>query len=183
MRLSIVAGDERGGTLARPGALQAALRWFRRGLLPLVPGEAATRVDLISTDLVARFLVRLLERPPEARAIYQLAAGSSALPLGELLDVASDLCRDADPRWRRGQIIASVLASRAVFAAFRESVARSGDLVFNEVLASADSFLPVLLHPKRYATAAARRVWGGPLPLPDAREFVSRVVAQAIAAP
>lgn len=181
VRLSIVAGDEAEGALVRPGALHTALRWFRRGLLPLVPGEAATRVDLISTDLVSRFLLRLLETPPEPRAIYQLAAGSSALSLGELLDLATELCRAADPRWRRGQVIAPALAPRAAFTAFRESVARSGDLLFNEVLASADSFLPVLLHPKRYDTSAARRIWGGPLPLPVAREFASRVVGQAIA--
>lgn len=181
VRLSTVAGDEAHGTLARPGALQAAFRWFRRGLLPLVPGDTTTPVDLISTDLVARFLLRLLDRPAEPRAIYQVASGATALPLGELLDIAASLCRATDARWRRGQIIAPALAPRATFAAFRDSIARSGDLLFNEVLASADSFLPVLLHPKRYVTSAAERAWGGPLPLPPTRDFATRVVARAIA--
>ena len=183
VRLAIVAGAESDGTLARPGAFQAALRWFRRGLLPLVPGEAATPVELISTGLVSSFLLRLLSQPPAPGRICQLAAGAAALSLGELLDLASALCRDVDPRWRRGQIIPPVIAPHAAFAAFRASVARSGDLLFNEVLASADSFLPVLLYPKRFSTAAAERVWGGPLPLPPAHDFASRVLAHAIATP
>jgi nucleoside-diphosphate-sugar epimerase len=183
VRLAIVAGAESDGTLARPGALQAALRWFRRGLLPLVPGDAATPVELIPTDLVSNFLLRLLSLPAAPGGIYQLAAGPAALRLGELLDLASALCREADPRWRRGQILPPVLAPHATFAAFRASVARSGDLLFNEVLASADSFLPVLLYPKRFSTSAAEHVWGGPLPLPPARDFAARVIAHAIATP
>lgn len=183
VRLAIVAGAEADGALARPGALQAALRWFRRGLLPLVPGDTATPVELISTDLVSRFLPRLLDHPATPRAIYQLAAGPAALPLGELIDLAAAECRATDPRWRRGQIIPPALAPYATFAAFRASVARSGDLLFNEILASADSFLPILLYPKRLSTTAAERIWGGPPPLPPMREFAARVITHAIATP
>jgi nucleoside-diphosphate-sugar epimerase len=181
VRLSIVAGDESAGSLARPGAFQSALRWFRRGLLPLVPGDAASPVDLISTDLVSAFLLRLLSRRAEPGAIYQLSAGASALPLAELLDLAAGNCRAIDDRWRRGHIIPPVIADPATFADFRTSVARSGDLLFNEVLASADSFLPVLLHPKRFSTTAAERVWGAPLPTPSATVFATRVIAHALA--
>ncbi len=183
VRLSIIAGNEAQGSLARPGALQSALRWFRRGLLPLIPGDAATPVDLLSTDLVSAFLLRLLARPAAPHAVYQLSAGAAALPLGDLLDLAADHCRAVDPRWRRGQIIPPVLAPHATFASFRASVARSGDLLFNEVLASADSFLPVLFYPKRFTTTAAELVWGGPLPVPPARAFAARVIAQALATP
>ncbi len=181
VRIATVAGAENDGRLARPGALQTSLRWFRRGLLPLIPGDTTTRVDLISTDLVVVFLLRLLERTPVPNGIYHLTAGQNAITLGQLIKLTAGFCRSIDPRWQRQQIIPPSLCSPAVFTAFRESITRSGDALFTEVLASADAFLPVLMHPKSFATTATETVWGGPLPCPPPEEFVSRIITQALA--
>ena len=64
--------------------------------------------------------------------------------------------------------------------AHRATIAKSRDFLFNQVLESVDSFLPELFYPKRSATTRAELVWGGPLPLPDWREWVGRVVDYAL---
>ncbi|CAM3108867.1 SDR family oxidoreductase [Rariglobus hedericola] len=183
VRLATVAGSEIDGTLSRPGALHASLKWFRRGLLPLIPGASDTPIDLISTELVTRFITKLLNTAPTPHAIYHLSAGSHALSLSKLLELAASQCRMSDQAWRRGQILAPVIATKETFDAFRISIMKSRDLLFNEVLASADLFLPVLLFSKRFSTSQAEHIWGGKLPLPDPTTFVSRVVAAAIPTP
>lgn len=179
VRLATVAGSELDGSIARPGALQTSLRWLRRGLLPLVPGEPHTRVDLISSDLVARFILKLCANPHSPHAIYHLSAGDTALTLEKFLQLAASRCALKDTAWARRQILPPVIASQQTFALFRDSIAASRDLLFNEVLASADSFLPVLLYPKRFSTERAEHAWGGPLPHPDSTAFLTRVIDAA----
>jgi hypothetical protein len=41
---------------------------------------------------------------------------------------------------------------------------------------SVSSFLPMLLYPRTYDTSRAEALWGGPLPCPDWRQTVSRVL-------
>lgn len=183
VRLGIVGGRESDGQIGRPGALHAALRWMRRGLLPLIPGEPAAGVDLISTDLVARFVGRLLDLPAEPHRISHLAAGPGRLAIADLIRLGTEVFAETDPAWRTRQILPPVVAPRAAFAAFRRSVEQSRDLLFNQVLASAESFLPMLLHPKTFATARAEKIWGGPLPWPDAPTLVRRVVQSSVAEP
>ena len=59
---------------------------------------------------------------------------------------------------------------------FRRSVAQSGDLLFTRVLESTAAFLPMLLYPKVYETARAEQCWGGPLPHPDWRPVLEKVI-------
>ncbi|HYC71218.1 MAG TPA: SDR family oxidoreductase [Opitutaceae bacterium] len=180
VRLGIVAGRESDGRIPRPGALHAALRWMRRGLLPLVPGEPATGVDLISTDLVARFVDRLLAVAPEPHRLCHLTAGPARLSIAELIALGAGVFAAADPAWRTRQILPPVVAPRTAFAAFRRSIEQSRDLLFNQVLASADAFLPMLLHPKVFATGRAESAWGGPLPWPEPRTFAARVLGASL---
>lgn len=183
VRLGIVAGRESDGRIARPGALHAALRWMRRGLLPLIPAEPGAGVDLISTDLVAGFVERLLNLPAEPDRICHLGAGPGRLTIAELIQLGAETFAQRDPAWRTHQILPPVVAPRVAFTAFRRSVEQSRDLLFNQVLASADTFLPMLLHPKTFATARAEQAWGGALPWPDATTFVRRVLEASLAEP
>lgn len=183
VRLGIVAGRESDGHIARPGALHAALRWMRRGLLPLIPGEPTAGVDLISTDLVAAFVDRLLRLPAEPRRICHLGAGPGRLAITDLIRLGADTFAQTDPAWRTRQILPPVVAPRAAFAAFRRSVEQSRDLLFNQVLASAETFLPMLFHPKIFTTQRAEEIWGGPLPWPEATTFMRRVLAASLADP
>lgn len=176
VRLATVAGRARDGHFARPGAFHTTVRWLHAGLLPMVPGDDTTRLDLLPTELVSAFMLRLLERPAKPGGIYHLSHGAHGVPLGELLEFAAQRFSATSAAWRTGQILPPVMANRGAFADFCATVVKSRDFLFNQVLASVDSFLPELFFPKHYATARAEAVWGGPLPLPDWPEWIGRVI-------
>ncbi len=180
VRLATVVGGEHDGRLHRPGAFHTTLRWLHAGLLPMVPGDATTRLDLLHTGLVTGFIARLLDRPAGSAAIYHLSRGARAVPLGELLDLGAEKFSARNPAWRSGQIMPPALATRSAFEDFRASIIQSRDFLFNQVLESVDSFLPELFYPKRYHTARAEAVWGGPLPFPDWRPWMGRVLDYAL---
>jgi nucleoside-diphosphate-sugar epimerase len=176
VRLSTAIGGERTGAILRPGALHHALRWLSRGLAPMVPGTPESPVDLIATETAARFLARAARVAPAGVEVNQVAAGRRALPLAELIErTTAEFRRRLDP-WRRGQFDRPLIVDRETFELFRGSVRQSGDVLMGQVLESVASFLPALLHPKTYATARAEAVWGGPLPLSDIRDTLTRVI-------
>ncbi len=180
IRLATVVGDEGDGRLHRPGAFHTTLRWLQAGLLPMVPGDATTRLDLLHTGLVTGFISRLLAQPAGPAALYHLSRGPRAVPLAELLELAAEKFSARHPAWRSGQILPPVLASREAFDDFRTSIFQSRDFLFNQVLESVDSFLPELFYPKQYETARAEAVWGGPLPHPEWRPWLGRVLDYAL---
>jgi nucleoside-diphosphate-sugar epimerase len=59
-RLSIVAGSERDGSVRRPGALHHTLYWLYKGLIPMLPGQVDSPVDLISTEFAAAAVAALI---------------------------------------------------------------------------------------------------------------------------
>ncbi len=181
VRLATVVGSATDGGLHRPGAFHTTLRWLHAGLLPMIPGNEETRLDLLHTELVADFITRLLARPAQPQGIYHLSRGAQAVPLAALLDLGTEKFSAANPAWRSGQIVPPVLATRAAFDDFRTSIAQSRDFLFNQVLESVDSFLPELFYPKRYQTRHAEEVFGGPLPFPDWHPWLGRVIDSALA--
>jgi 2-alkyl-3-oxoalkanoate reductase len=180
VRFATVVGRVRDGGCLRPGAFHTTLRWLYAGLLPLMPGDDTTHLDLLPTELATDFICRLLEHPPQARGIYHVSCGARGVPLAELLELAAERFSLRHTGWRTGQILPPVVASRAAFEDFRRSVEQSRDFLFNQVLASVDSFLPELFYPKRYSTVRAESVWGGSLPLPEWRPWISRVIDAAL---
>jgi nucleoside-diphosphate-sugar epimerase len=176
VRLSTCVGSRQDGEIERPGAFHHSLRWLYHGLIPMIPGSSSSRVDLIPTDAAAAFLALAVQRPPSCVAIHHVAAGSRAAGLEELLEFLAGTFRDTHSGWRRGQIARPVIADASTFAAFQRSVTRSRDLLLGQVMESMDAFLPALLYPKTYETTRAERFWGGPLPLPDWREMLCRVL-------
>ncbi len=180
IRLATVIGSARDGHLQRPGAFHTTLRWLHAGLLPMVPGDESTRLDLLPTELLTGFVPRLLAHAPEPGGLYHVSCGAHGLPLGELLNFVAQKFATRNAAWRSGQILAPVLATRAAFEDFRASIVKSRDFLFNQVFESVDSFLPELFYPKHYATARAEGVWGGPWPRPDWREWIGKVVDYAL---
>ena len=159
-RLATCAGSHETGYVNRLGALHHLLRWMSRGLVPMIPGTESTPVDVISTDIAARWLTRAAVQPPEGLQVCHVALGRSAVPLGELLDtLIAELNTD-----RRRPVQRPLLVDQEAFTAFSDMVRLSGDALFARVQASAASVLPSLLYPKIYETENAERCWNGPLP-------------------
>jgi long-chain acyl-CoA synthetase len=72
------------GSLQRRSAFRFAYELVRRGLLPALPGSAATPVDLVTEDDAARAIVRLLFQP-RAHGAYHVAGGERAPSLGDVV--------------------------------------------------------------------------------------------------
>lgn len=175
-RLSTCIGGERTGYVHRFGAIHQSLRWLIRGLVPMVPAVDGSRVDLIATDVAARWIARAAEHTVNDLEVCQVAAGQQAIPLHDLVECAVAHLRGTHPGWKSGQIEAPVIVDTATFRLFERSVAQSGDVLFARVLEAAGSFFPALLHPKVYQTVRAEALWGGPLPLSDWRSTVRNVI-------
>jgi nucleoside-diphosphate-sugar epimerase len=176
-RLSTCIGDEHGGYVHRPGAFHHALRWIGRGLIPMVPGTDATPVDFVSTDLAAQWLAEAAARECTG-GICHFAAGGRAVPLRALLDFVVERLAS------RGRVVERpLIVDQETFRMFRTSVERCGDALLRRVLETSDTFLPSLLWPKVYRTENAERCWGGPLPHPDWRTLLERVLDSVLDRP
>lgn len=172
-RLSTCAGSHVSGYVHRFGALHHLLHWMSRGLVPMVPGSAATAVDVISTDVAAAWLARAASQDPLGLEVCHVALGQDAIPLGRLLDFVIPVLDEG----RRGRVQRPLLVDEAVFRSFNDMVGLSADALLSRVQASAAVILPSLLHPKVYETVSAERCWGAPLPHPDWTLLLSRVIA------
>jgi thioester reductase-like protein len=175
-RLSTCIGGERTGYVHRFGAIHQSIRWLARGLVPMLPAVEESRVDLMATDVAARWIARAAACPPESLEVCHVAAGDRAIAIHELVDAAVAHLRDRVAGWNSAQIEAPVVVDATTFELLERSVGQSGDALFARVLASARSFFPSLLYPKVYQTARAEQVWGGPLPLSDWRSTLGKVI-------
>ena len=155
-RLSTCIGGERTGYVHRFGAIHQSIRWLTRGLVPMLPAADGSLVDLIATDVAARWLARAVARPVTDLDVCHVAAGPRAIPVLELIAAAVAHLRTTVSGWADGQIEAPVIVDAATFELFERSVAQSGDALFGRVLVSARSFFPTLLYPKVYDTTARR---------------------------
>ncbi|MBL9154960.1 MAG: SDR family oxidoreductase [Verrucomicrobiales bacterium] len=154
VRLSTAAGGETDGRVLRPGALHHLLFWLWKGLVPMIPGSAEAKVDLISTEHAGRLIVAAAlarDVPP----VLHACAGLRAPALGELLAHLAGEFAGLSATWRRGSIMPPELVDGKTFALFGETVAQSGDLLFQRVLSDAKYFLPALSFPRIYDTAGA----------------------------
>jgi len=154
-RLAIVAGSEANGFVRRPGALHSALFWLYRGLVPMVPGTAESRVDLISTEFAAREVALLTCARVQPGRIVHATMGDSAPRLGELLDFLAGQFAARHQGWARGSIVLPDIVDATTFELFEAAVRQSGDALFKRVSEDARSFLPGLLYPRTFAASLA----------------------------
>lgn len=153
VRLSIVAGSERDGSVRRPGALHHLLFWLWKGLIPMLPGERDTPVDLISTEHAAKAVADRAQSPLVPGGVFHGCAGDAAPCLGELLDHLVPIFGESSAAWRNGNIVPPMIVDAETFALFERTVEASGDALFRRICRDSRSFLPGLLHPRRYATS------------------------------
>ena len=173
-RLSTCLGSERDGYVHRFGAVHHVLHWYLRGLIPMIPGHDDARVDVIATEVAAKWIARAAVVAPTDCRVCHVAAGDRAPTLRQLLDCVTDHVRAAHPG--RFRVEQPPIVDTETFALFRQSVEQTRDRLFLAVLRATDAFLPGLMRPKVYETREAEHLWGGPLPLSDWRSTIRRVI-------
>jgi nucleoside-diphosphate-sugar epimerase len=197
-RISLIMGSHATGFIHRTGAMHSLIRWFARGLVPMLPGLPTSTADLIATETAARCLAkaarasavcqvlsaRSLPSSPihhssfithHSPSIWHIAAGAHAPSLAELVDFVFEQF-SAQPAWRRKGIAKPPIVDQMEFDRFVQSAGACAHPALGEALKSINSFMPDLLYPKTYDTTRAQAMWGGPLPLPDWRATLQKVI-------
>lgn len=160
VRLSIVAGSEKDGSVRRTGGLHHALFWLWKGLIPMMPGAPETPLDLISTEYAARVVAACAMSAAEPGRILHASAGAASPQLGDLLECAGMIFAAKSSAWRQGSITPPMIVDAHTFALFEQTVEQSGDALFRRVCRDSKSFLPGLLHSRRYCNAKGRALAG-----------------------
>jgi nucleoside-diphosphate-sugar epimerase len=144
IRIPIVIGSETDGSVARNGAIHAALRWIARGLLPIIPCAAGARLDLISSEFVGRALCRVLAGTGPSDPIIHLTNGTEAPLLTDLLALLHDWIEERFPnRSERPELV-----DLETYQLFKKLVKNTGDALFCTIYESAESLLSTLFYPK-----------------------------------
>lgn len=144
-------------------AAHQALRLFRRGLVPMLPGRPETPVDLVPADWVAERLARAVIGPSLPGRTFQLCAGRGAMPLEELLATTWSVWRE-EAAWRRRGIPEPALVDGQTYALFHRSVEQTADEGLKRAAETLGHFAPQLALPKRFDTRGAEAALGGAAP-------------------
>jgi len=177
LRSSTVACDDETGAVTQRNAVHRALRMFYQGLAAMMPGVAASALDVVPGDYVSDAVARLALRADVAGATLHLCAGAGALPLDELLD--DTYARWArDPAWRRRAIARPALGDLPLWELFARTVEDTGHPRLRQVTQALSHFLPQLALPKRFATARADALLGHAAP--PVRDYWTRMLAHLL---
>lgn len=186
-RFSTVIGHSVTGTVTGFNAIHHALRLFYQGLAPMMPGDLATRVDLVPVDFAARAMHHLVMRRFEPGRTYHLCAGESrSCTLDELLSQTVECFERCRPAWRKRRIARPAVVDAGTYALFVRSVEESGNVLLHRATQAVQAFAWQLAYPKTFDTrlAGAALAGGGPagedITPPHVATYYSRVVAYCV---
>jgi len=178
-RFSTILGDSTSGVVTSFNAIHHALRLFYQGLAPMVPGDLATRVDLVPVDFAARALHHLMTRRFEPSRTYHLCAGAArSCTLDELLSDTIEVFERLRPAWRKRRIERPAVVDAETYALFTRSVEESGNVVLQRATQAVQAFAWQLAFPKTFDTRAADAALSGSgIVAPHVRSYYAKVVA------
>jgi thioester reductase-like protein len=179
-RVATLLGSARTGEIRKPTAIHQALRLYHRGLVPMIPGDPKEPLELLDTEHAAEAVARLLVESFQAGSTYHVtAAPGAAYSLEELIDETHRGFADLDPAWMGRGIEPPPMVRAQTYSLFERMVEESGDDAMAAVVRAMSSFLPQLLHPKRFARTklqAALPDWSPP----PVRDYFPRVLAYCL---
>jgi nucleoside-diphosphate-sugar epimerase len=145
-RPSVIVGS-RADAHARPNGLHFTVSLVRKGLLPVLPGTEATRIDVVEARDAAAALASLFLAGPGART-YHLASGERAPLLNEVM--------------RAGGAPEVRFADEEGFARELDALRR----MYPKAAASYDrlaTFIGIVAYPKTFETTATEAALAGPV--------------------
>jgi nucleoside-diphosphate-sugar epimerase len=177
VRPATIVCDDESGRITQYNAVHRALRLYFGGLAAMLPGTDESRVDVITNEYAARGVALAATSPDALRRTLHLCAGSGALPLDELLDVAYDAFRHA-PSWRHKGIVRPIRTDLETYRLFERAAFDAGSDRVKKALRSLGTFVPQLAYPKTFDTSFADALVG---PAAPARSFWLRMVQHLVA--
>lgn len=152
-RWSTVFGSSATGAVTKPTAVHRAIELAYAGLVPMVPGELGSRIDLVDVEFVTRAVAWLFGEGFEPGETYHLIAGAErSFTLEEFINTTYRVLGELDPVWLDRGIEPPPIVDAAVFEILATMVSTVDDPEAAAVLAALASFVPQLLHPKEFDT-------------------------------
>ncbi|HYC52089.1 MAG TPA: SDR family oxidoreductase [Gemmatimonadaceae bacterium] len=155
-RFSTIIGHSQTGEVTGFNAIHHALRLFYHGLAPMIPGDLATRIDLVPVDFAARALHHLVIHGFEGGRTYHLSAGTErSCTLDELLADTVSVFEQSRPAWRKRRIERPAVVDVDTYALFTRSVEESGNVVLQRATQAVQAFAWQMAYPKTFDTTGA----------------------------
>ena len=173
LRVATVVADDPSGAVGQHNAFHETLKLWFHGLLPLVPGDAATPLYLVTGDFAADAIVAVMGLV-SGRGVYHVAhAAADSLTLGQAVDVVSECFESVDGFRRRG-VLRPLIGDEETFDLLVSGVSSFGGGLVRQSLQSVVPFARQLFVGKELDNRRLREVLGDSYRAPDATELVRR---------
>lgn len=172
-RASTIVCDTPAGSITQLNAIHGALKVCFRGLVPMLPGDDANPVDVVPCDYVSSAIAELALREDAEGATYQLAAGSDALPLGELFDDTYAYWASLNGRARAR--VRPLMTDLDTYRLFESTVLETAEPHLRRVTRALSYFAPQLAIPKVFETELTDAALGRRPP--PVRQYWPRMLA------
>ena len=180
LRVATVVADDPSGAVTQHNAFHDTLKLWFHGLLPLVPGDARTRLYLVTGNFVVDAVVRLMGAA-EASGVYHLAhEAAESLTLEAALDVVAERFESVEGFRRRG-VLRPLLGDEESFELLAAGVSTFGGGMVRQSLQSVVPFARQLFVDKELDNLRLRQVLGPSYRAPDAAELVRRTCDNLVA--
>ncbi len=173
LRVATVIADDASGAVTQHNAFHETLKLWFHGLLPLVPGDAATPLYLVTGDFVADAVLAVMGAA-DAGGVYHVAHGAAdSLTLGQAVDVVSGAFEEVDA-FRRRRVLRPLLGDEESFELLASGVSAFGGGLVRQALQSVVPFARQLFVAKLLDNQRLRQVLGAGYSPPDGAELVRR---------
>jgi nucleoside-diphosphate-sugar epimerase len=176
VRLSTVVGDSATGRVSGFNTIHHAIRLLYNGLAPMIPGDPAEPVDIVSSDFVSAAVLHLVENAEPG--VFHLAAGrDSSSSLEDLIGETVSALTRFRPAWRKRAVERPLIVDLDTYELFVRSVEETGNEVLKGATRSIRTFAYQLAHPKVFVTNRAAAILDGSGIAPQrSSDFYPRVV-------
>ena len=178
LRVATVIADDRSGRVIQHNAFHETLKLWFHGLLPLVPGNPATPLYLVTGDFVADAVAALMH--PDHRGVFHVAHDRShSLTLAEAVEVVSESF-EAVESFRRRRVLRPLLGDEESFDLLTKGVGSFGGGMVRQALQTVVPFARQLFVVKELDNARLRQALASYEP-PDPAELVRRTCGHLVA--
>ena len=180
LRVATVIADDDSGHVTQHNAFHETLKLWFHGLLPLVPGDGATPLYLVTGDFVTSAIVALMGLDTAAGVYHVAHDAERSLTLAQALDVVSESFEGVET-FRRRRVLRPLLGDRETFDLLASGVDAFGGGLVRQSLQSVVPFARQLFVAKQVDNARLRQALGDAYQAPDAAGLVRRTCESLVA--
>jgi len=177
LRVATIVADDDSGRVTQHNAFHETLKLWFHGLLPLVPGDAATPLYLVTGDFVSSAIVSLID-DETAAGVYHVAH-TQTCALGEMVEVVAGAFDEVES-FRRRRVLPPLLGDRETFDLLASGVEAFGGGLVRQSLQSVVPFARQLFVAKEVDNRRLRVALGDRYQAPDPADLVRRVCARLV---